>query len=137
MINVVSGIILEEKKLLLARKEVSGKSSWIFPGGKMEKGEHYFDCLVRELKEELPYLQYNGLWIPWDCFTGISPNNSRQIYVFAFYLDGKTNGNYRVSENPDEKIKEARLFEYSELSNLATSEVSKKIISALKKEDRI
>ena len=55
MIVVLCGVILDESnRILITRKrkgEFAGK--WEFPGGKIEKGETYEECLSRELKEEL------------------------------------------------------------------------------------
>lgn len=137
MRQVASGLIIENSKLLVARKEVSGKSSWIFPGGKVEPGEHASDCLVRELGEELPYMRWEGLWVPWRQFYGISPNNKSPIEVIAFCLDGQTNGDYRPSNRPNEPIKETRLVGYLDLLNLGLSDVSREIVCKLQQERRI
>ena len=55
MIRVVCGIVFnDDKKILVTRRrkgEFTGK--WEFPGGKIEKGETYEECLNRELEEEL------------------------------------------------------------------------------------
>ncbi|VVB79414.1 RNA pyrophosphohydrolase [uncultured archaeon] len=135
--EVVCGLIIEDKKLLVARKEVGGKSSWILPGGKIERGEHPYEGLVRELKEELPYMKWDGLWVPWQYFTGISPNNKSPIRVLAFYLDGKTNGDYRPSERADEPIKETRLVDCLDLLKLGLSDVSREMVYKLQQERRI
>ncbi len=49
------GIIRDENgRILLARRangDFAGK--WEFPGGKIERGESYEECLSRELREEL------------------------------------------------------------------------------------
>ena len=55
MLKVVCGVIFnDDQKILLTRRakgEFAGK--WEFPGGKIEKGETYQECLSRELEEEL------------------------------------------------------------------------------------
>lgn len=45
------------KMLMQLRDDGGGKkirypSTWCFPGGKVEEGEAYLDCVIREIKEE-------------------------------------------------------------------------------------
>lgn len=51
MIDKVGGIILQNKKMLVAR--ASGRDMFFIPGGKREGAESDIDCLTRELQEEL------------------------------------------------------------------------------------
>lgn len=55
MINVVCGIILYNKKILIAKNPASHKYAemWEFPGGKIEPNEINFEAVIREIKEEL------------------------------------------------------------------------------------
>lgn len=53
MIRVVAGIIIKNKKVLLAKRRKDGLEKWEFPGGKIEKDEKPKEALVRELEEEL------------------------------------------------------------------------------------
>lgn len=54
-IRVTAGIVIDSRKVLLAKRENSGHLGgfWEFPGGKIETGETPFTCLKRELREEL------------------------------------------------------------------------------------
>ncbi|MDB4023313.1 (deoxy)nucleoside triphosphate pyrophosphohydrolase [Pelagibacteraceae bacterium] len=52
----VSSCILLKKKKILITKRPAGKpfsNYWEFPGGKLEKGESFYDAIIRELEEEL------------------------------------------------------------------------------------
>jgi 8-oxo-dGTP diphosphatase len=54
MVNVVGAIIINEGKLMAARRsygKLAGK--YEFPGGKIELGENDKEALIREIKEEL------------------------------------------------------------------------------------
>lgn len=50
-IRKVAAVIIKDHKLLVTR--TNGHDIFIAPGGKMIAGESSFDCLKRELKEEL------------------------------------------------------------------------------------
>ena len=54
-IDVGAGAIMSDGKFLAARRAPDEKHAgwWEFPGGKFESGEDVFDCLKREIMEEL------------------------------------------------------------------------------------
>ena len=54
MIDVVCGVVILNNRILIAQRG-DGKNygKWEFPGGKVNKGEHPFDSIKRELFEEL------------------------------------------------------------------------------------
>ncbi|MEX0940399.1 MAG: (deoxy)nucleoside triphosphate pyrophosphohydrolase [Candidatus Babeliales bacterium] len=53
--KVIAAVIKKDGKFLIAQraKEDPLKGKWEFPGGKLEKGETFHECLARELFEEL------------------------------------------------------------------------------------
>jgi 8-oxo-dGTP diphosphatase len=55
MIEVCAAVIRVNNKFLITTRpegtHLSGQ--WEFPGGKLESGESHFDCIIRELREEL------------------------------------------------------------------------------------
>lgn len=53
-IPVSAAVIKNNGKILIARRKNSmcGNSGWEFPGGKVELGETFQQCLIREIKEE-------------------------------------------------------------------------------------
>lgn len=48
----VTGILIEDEKLLLVKQKVSDKRNWSLPGGKLEQGETIEQGIIREMKEE-------------------------------------------------------------------------------------
>lgn len=54
-IDVGCGIIFRQREILIAQRLPSSHLGgyWEFPGGKKEKNETLFECLVREIDEEL------------------------------------------------------------------------------------
>ncbi|HTK18537.1 MAG TPA: (deoxy)nucleoside triphosphate pyrophosphohydrolase [Mucilaginibacter sp.] len=56
MIEVTCALILDSQNRIFAAQRSSKMSlplKWEFPGGKVEYGETFENCLVREIKEEL------------------------------------------------------------------------------------
>lgn len=133
MKELVNALIIENGKILIARKDISRRSSWVFPGDKIEIGEHPYETLIRELNNELPYMKWEGLWVPWQYFFGVSPNGKSPLKVLAYYLDGKTNGDYRHSG----KYEETKIMDSSSLLDLELSDTSKNIVCKLRHEGKI
>ncbi len=48
----VTGILIEDDKILLVKQKVSDKRNWSLPGGKLERGETLEQALIREMNEE-------------------------------------------------------------------------------------
>jgi ADP-ribose pyrophosphatase YjhB (NUDIX family) len=48
----VTGIVVEDGRLLLLNQDTDSGRSWSLPGGKLEEGETLAGALVREMKEE-------------------------------------------------------------------------------------
>lgn len=81
MIEVVSGILIQNKKCLIARRNYgSAKGMFEFPGGKVEANESKEDALKREWKEELG--------IELDSISYFASSQDNQDYAFSldFYL---------------------------------------------------
>ena len=55
IIQVAAGLVFDGGKLLVTQRRAEDHLGglWEFPGGKLEPGESFEACLVRELREEL------------------------------------------------------------------------------------
>ena len=48
----VTGVVIEDDRILLLNQDTDTGRSWSLPGGKVEEGETIRDALVREMREE-------------------------------------------------------------------------------------
>ncbi len=48
----VTGLLIEDNKILLVKQKISDKRNWSLPGGKLEQGETIEQGIIREMKEE-------------------------------------------------------------------------------------
>ena len=48
----VSAVIIKKEKVLLIYRINKGRKYWVFPGGRVEKGETPKNAIIREVKEE-------------------------------------------------------------------------------------
>jgi 8-oxo-dGTP diphosphatase len=87
----VSVVVLKEdnKEILLVRHRKGSRQYWVLPGGRLEYGETFHECAIRELREE------TGLDVEVVRFLFISeaiaPDRSRHIvniYVLARVVGG-------------------------------------------------
>lgn len=82
-------VISSERKILLVKHRKGNRQYWVLPGGRLEYGETFQECAVRELKEE------TGLDVRVDKMIfvseAIAPDRSRHIvnvYLTAHIIGG-------------------------------------------------
>lgn len=90
MIEVTAAVIIEKGKVLIAQRAENQKMAgkWEFPGGKVEQGETYEECLKREISEELGIkIEIEGLFVE-----NIYRYDSGTIKLIAYkarYIEGE------------------------------------------------
>lgn len=82
-------MIRNNSEILLVRHRKGTRQYWVLPGGRLEYGETFYECAVRELKEE------TGLDVEVDNLIylseAIAPDRSRHIvnvYLTAHVIGG-------------------------------------------------
>lgn len=94
----VSVIVLtDDQRILLVRHRKGNRLYWVLPGGRLEYGETFHECAVRELKEE------TGLDVEVEKFVflseAIAPDRSR--HIVNIYLKGRiVGGTLRLGNEP-------------------------------------
>lgn len=48
----VTGILIEDERILLVKQSVSAERGWSLPGGRVEQGETLEEAMIREIQEE-------------------------------------------------------------------------------------
>ena len=127
MIYVTGAIIIQNKKVLIARRAPNEKFAgfWEFPGGKIENNETHESCLRRELNEEFNIeVRVSNLF-----YENIYEYSNMTVHLF-FYLANIINGEIMLNVH-DKIIWAARsdLLTYTFLP--ADISVAKKIVEVL------
>lgn len=90
-------VVIDNGRILLVRHRKGSRQYWVLPGGRLEYGETFAECAVRELKEE------TGLEIAVERFLylseAIAPDRSRHI-VNIYLLGQVVGGVLKVGNEP-------------------------------------
>jgi len=126
-INIgVGGLILNKKSEILLIKRKSDPLIWTIPSGYMEENEDIFITIQREVKEETSVnIKPKGIVGLRQRITEKEGNNL-WIIVIADYKSG-------VILPDDKEIFEARFLNYTDVSKIKTSPVTKKIIELFRR----
>ncbi len=128
MIDKVGGIILQDKKILVQRKN-NNREECIIPGGKREGKESDFETLKRELKEELDVELIDAKFIGG--YNDIAVFSDKPIHVQAYLV--QIEGNIKVKNEIKEAIWIDRNYESNGIK--VGSILGKHIIPMLIKEN--
>lgn len=90
-------VVTDDNKILLVRHRKGTRQYWVLPGGRLEYGETFQECAVRELSEE------TGLDVAVDKLVflseAIAPDRSRHI-VNVYLTATVTGGIMKVGDEP-------------------------------------
>lgn len=84
----VTGILIEDEKLLLVNQKVNDSRNWSLPGGKLEQGETLEGGLIREMKEETG-LDIEVVKLLYICDVSASKNTLLHISFLLKRVDGE------------------------------------------------
>jgi len=111
----VTGILIEEEKLLLVEQDVTNSRNWSLPGGRLEFGETIEQCLIREIKEETGLdISIGGLLYIYDRFW--EGNQVVHITLSASIESGEL-GTGQGLEFETGKINSVKWVPFTELEN--------------------
>ena len=121
----ITGILIEDNKILLLDQNVNENRSWSLPGGTLEDGESLEECMIREMKEE----------------TGLDVSIGKMLYicdlikddlhvVHITFLVEKTGGKLgNIAEGLDtQKIRSVEMVPIDNLENHGFSLKFKKLV---------
>ena len=121
----VTGILIEDDKILLVKQKVSDKRNWSLPGGKLEQGETLEQGIIREMKEETG-LDTEIIKLLYICDVGTTNNTLLHIT----FLLKRVSGEIQLPSNAFENnpIYDVAFVNISELENCGFSETFVKLI---------
>lgn len=84
----VTGILIEDDKLLLVNQRVNDNRNWSLPGGKLEQGETLEQGIIREMREETG-LDTEIIKLLYICDVSASENTLLHISFLLKRIDGE------------------------------------------------
>jgi 8-oxo-dGTP diphosphatase len=106
----VAGIVVKNNSILFIKQEKNGKEYWLLPGGGLDFGETFYNCLKREFEEEvnIEIEPKEMLFLS----EGIAPDMSRHIVSVYFGADW-ISGEIKVGE--EAILKEVKFIDIKEI----------------------
>lgn len=118
----VTGILIEDQKILLVKQKVTDSRHWSLPGGTLEFGETIAECLIRKMAEETGLKVEIEIEILLYICDRIEAGN--QIVHITFKLK-RTSGSLQLGYEPEpdaNPITELKMVPLDELDQYGFSE---------------
>lgn len=109
----VTGILIEDNKILLVKQKLSDRRNWSLPGGKLEQGETIEQGIIREMKEETG-LDVEIIKLLYLCDVSASDHTLVHITFLLHRADGKIK--LPTNEFESNPISEVKFVPVSDLS---------------------
>ena len=115
----VTGILIENNKILLVKQKVNHERNWSLPGGKLERGETLEQGIIREMREETG-LSVEILKLLYICDVSATKNTLLHI---SFLLK-RVGGDIELPSNEFENtaINDVKFVDINELSDYGFSD---------------
>ena len=122
----VTGILIENNKILLVKQKVNDKRNWSLPGGRLEHGETLKQGMLREMKEETG-LDVEIVRMLYLCDVKASENTILHIT----FLLRKIGGEIKLPSNEfdENTIRDVKFVPVSELTDCGFSKEFVEIIN--------
>lgn len=115
----VTGVLIEDNKILLVKQKVNDTRNWSLPGGKLKRGETIEQGIIREMKEETG-LDVEVKHLITLCDSSASMNSLLHITFMLKRIDGKIELPSNEFEN--NPIYDVKFVDISELPKFGFSE---------------
>jgi len=115
----VTGILIEDRKILLVKQRVTQSRTWSLPGGRVEAGELLGEAINREMLEE------TGLVTEVERLLYVcDKNDSAPPILHITFLLKKMSGDIALPSNEydDNPISDVQFVDFSELGEYGFSE---------------
>ena len=115
----VTGILIEDGKILLVKQVVSSERGWSLPGGRVEAGETLEEGLLREMDEETS-LKTKIAKLLYLCE---KPEEDPPLLHITFLLE-RVSGDVRLpsNEHDDNPISDVRMVSVDDLTSYGFSD---------------
>ena len=121
----VTGLLLEDEKILLVNQKVSPNRLWSLPGGRLEQGETLEEGVIRELFEETG-LNVKVIKLLYICD---KTDSIPQILHITFLLE-KVSGEIKLPTNEfdENPIYDVKMININELTKYGFSELFQDLV---------
>lgn len=115
----VTGVLIEEERILLVKQRVTEDRRWSLPGGRVEEGETLEKAIVREMKEETG-LHTEIVKLLYGC----DKPEAQSALIHITFLLRKLGGRLTLPSNEfdDNPISDVRMVPIADLPNYQFSE---------------